>query len=205
MLSLEDINRAARFLIGDLDEEDLIVSRRLGVGRIRTERQQQLRSSDLSLAVLDFGDWDLSGKLPFPDGAFDAISASLFLSYLFAPDTAVREMHRMLRPGGRLLVSSMVPDSDISGIFTRYITEQSTLDVDSAQVQEREHNLREARTMLNEAASLFSLEEDGWFRFFDESQLISMMREAGFTNIRSYPSLGSPAQATIVIGTRKTV
>ena len=84
ILCLEDINRSSRFLKGDLDEEDLKESRRQGIGRINRERQKQLRSSDLSLAVLDFGDWDIGGRLPFPEAAFDAISASLFLSYLFA-------------------------------------------------------------------------------------------------------------------------
>ena len=102
-------------------------------------------------------------------------------------------MYRMLRPGGRLLISSMVPDSDISGIFTRYITEQATLDVESAQSKEREHNLREARTMLNEAASLFSLEEDGWFRFFDESQLISMMLGSRFFRYSRFSDPWNPS------------
>lgn len=204
-LVLKDLNRAARFLNGDLDEEDLKPSRRLGFGSIEPHRLAQIRSSDLFLAVLDFGDWDRDGKIPLEEARFDAISGSLFLSYLFAPGEAVKEFARMLKPGGRLLISTMKPDSDISGIFTRYIAEQSTLDAQSAKDEDRERNLREARTMLNEAAALFSLEEDGWFRFFDENELISMMRKAGFTGIRSYGSLGTPNQAIIVTGIKKKV
>ncbi len=204
-LILEDLNRAARFVIGELDEEDLKPSRRLGTGLLNTHRLAQVRSSDLFMAILDFGDWGRDGRLPLENEAYNAIYGSLFLSYLFAPEEAVKEFHRMLKPGGRLLISTMKPDSDISGIFTRYIREQSTMDADSARNVDREGNLREARSMLNEAAALFSLEEDGWFRFFDEKDLISMMRNAGFTNIRTVESLGEPAQAIIITGVKKRV
>jgi SAM-dependent methyltransferase len=202
-LVLKDLNRGARFVTGRLLEEDLKPSGRQGNGRIPPERLETIRSSDLLLAVLDFGDWDREGKLPIDDAAFDGISASLFLSYLFAPGEAVKEFARMLKPGGRLLISTMKPDSDISGIFTKYIADQSSLDARTAKAEDRERNLREARSMLNEAAALFSLEEDGWFRFFNESELIEMMRNAGFTNIQTIESLGNPAQAIIVTGNKK--
>jgi len=203
-LILTDMNRAARFIIGDLDEEDLKPSRKTGSGRLSSDHLARVRSSDLLLAILDFGDWGRDGKLSLKDQTFDAICGSLFLSYLFAPEEAVKEFFRMLKPGGRLLISTMKPDSDISGIFTRYIEEQSSLDTGSSD-ENREENLREARSMLNEAAALFSLEEDGWFRFFDEHELITMMRNAGLTNIRVIESLGEPAQATIITGEKKKV
>jgi len=202
-LILKDLNRAARFITGDLNEEDLKPSKRLGIGPIIPERLNQIRSSDLFLSVLDFGDWSREGKLPIDNNSYDAISASLFLSYLFAPGESVKEFCRMLKPGGRLVISTMKPDSDISGIFTKYIAEQAALDAKSAKEEDRERNLREARSMLNEAAALFSLEEDGWFRFFDEAELIMMMREAGLTDIRVTESLGKPTQAIIVSGNKK--
>jgi len=203
VLILRDLNRAARFVTGDLLEEDLKPSRRLGSGPLSIDRIKQIRSSDLFLAVLDFGDWSRDGRLPIDNESFDAISASLFLSYLYAPGEAVKEFARMLKSGGRLVISTMKPDSDISGIFTKYIAEQSSLDAKKAKSEDREKNLREARSMLNEAAALFSLEEDGWFRFFDEAELINMMRDAGLTDIRTFESLGNPAQAIIVTGSKK--
>ncbi len=202
-LILRDLNRAARFVTGNLYEEDLKPSRRLGTGLLNPKRLEQIRSTDMFLAILDFGDWSREGKLPVKDETFDAINASLFLSYLFAPGEAVSEFARMLKPGGRLVISTMKPDSDISGIFTKYIAEQSSLDAQSAKEEDREQNLREARSMLNEAAALFSLEEDGWFRFFEEAELIKMMRIAGFTNIKAIESLGNPALAIIVSGNKK--
>ena len=48
---------------------------------------------------------DLGGPLPFPDGEFDDVIASLVLHYLRDWGPALAELRRVLRPGGRLLVS----------------------------------------------------------------------------------------------------
>ena len=42
-------------------------------------------------------------KLPFPDGAFDAVTIAYGLRNLADLEAGVAEMHRVLRPGGRLL------------------------------------------------------------------------------------------------------
>lgn len=43
--------------------------------------------------------------LPFPDGEFDAVTASYLLNHLPRPDAAVRELGRVLVPGGRLAMT----------------------------------------------------------------------------------------------------
>lgn len=48
---------------------------------------------------------DLSEVLPFEDDTFDDVIASLVLHYLEDWAPALSEIHRVLRPGGRLLVS----------------------------------------------------------------------------------------------------
>jgi SAM-dependent methyltransferase len=48
---------------------------------------------------------DLGGPLPFPDGEFDDVIASLVLHYLEDWGPALAELRRVLKPGGRLLVS----------------------------------------------------------------------------------------------------
>ena len=48
---------------------------------------------------------DLDRPLPFGDGAFDDAVASLVLHYLQDWDPALGELRRVLRPGGRLIVS----------------------------------------------------------------------------------------------------
>lgn len=48
---------------------------------------------------------DLGAPLPFEDAAFDVVVASLVLHYLQDWSVALAELRRVLRPGGRLLVS----------------------------------------------------------------------------------------------------
>ncbi len=45
-----------------------------------------------------------SQTLPFPDATFDAIMARSLLHHLPDPDRGVDEMHRVLKPGGEILV-----------------------------------------------------------------------------------------------------
>ena len=48
---------------------------------------------------------DLGRPLPFPDGAFDDVIASLVLHYLEDWTAPLAELRRVLRPGGRLIAS----------------------------------------------------------------------------------------------------
>ncbi|PWI07037.1 SAM-dependent methyltransferase [Streptomyces sp. NWU339] len=48
---------------------------------------------------------DLSDRLPFADGAFDDVVASLVLHYLEDWGPTLAELRRVLRPGGRLIAS----------------------------------------------------------------------------------------------------
>lgn len=46
----------------------------------------------------------LSERLPFRDGSFDTVVATLVLCSVDDPDAAVHEVRRVLRPGGTVLV-----------------------------------------------------------------------------------------------------
>ncbi|MFB7588694.1 class I SAM-dependent methyltransferase [Streptomyces sp. NPDC056169] len=48
---------------------------------------------------------DLNDRLPFDDGAFDDVTASLVLHYLEDWGPTLAEIRRVLRPGGRLIAS----------------------------------------------------------------------------------------------------
>lgn len=86
-LSLELRNRGAEVTGFDSSTEMVGLARkRLG--------------DDADLRVLD-----LAKPLPFPDGGFDDVVSSLSLHYLREWEGPLRELRRVLRPGGRLLVS----------------------------------------------------------------------------------------------------
>jgi ubiquinone/menaquinone biosynthesis C-methylase UbiE len=50
--------------------------------------------------------------LPFPDGAFDAVISNSIIHHIPEPETAFREMVRVLRPGGGLFVRDLLRPPD---------------------------------------------------------------------------------------------
>ena len=67
-------------------------------GMLELARRRLGDDADLQVA-------DLGSPLPFPDGAFDDVIASLVLHYLEDWGPALTELRRVLKPGGRLIVS----------------------------------------------------------------------------------------------------
>lgn len=51
-----------------------------------------------SLAVMD------AGRLGFPDGAFDAVTAQFLITLVPDPEAALDEMERVLKPGGEIVL-----------------------------------------------------------------------------------------------------
>jgi demethylmenaquinone methyltransferase/2-methoxy-6-polyprenyl-1,4-benzoquinol methylase len=51
-------------------------------------------------------------RLPFPDGAFDAVTSAFLLRNLTDPLAGIREQARVLKPGGRLVALDATPPPD---------------------------------------------------------------------------------------------
>jgi hypothetical protein len=90
----------------------------------------------------------------------------------------------------------MRPDSDLSMIFTDYIRRVD----DQNDGRGGPDGSRGARGMLNEAATLFELEEDGYFRFYTSGELKGLLEGAGFIDVALRSSMGRPPQAIIATG-----
>jgi ubiquinone/menaquinone biosynthesis C-methylase UbiE len=183
-----EIGRAARFLLGRLTPEDL------KPGAPAADRQA-LTARHLRLRHLHFGDSTPRLRLDLPDGCFDRIGSSLVLPYLYDPLASLREMHRLLAPGGTLVVSSIRPNFDPSKLYTEgaeILARQAEAgDAGAAR------KLEALRHFANMISRLIELEEDGRFRFLDGAALEALLAEAGFSRVHTFQALGSPPTAIV--------
>src|SRR5208282_69371 len=62
-------------------------------------------------------------RLPFRDGAFDAVTISFGLRNVADPGAALAEMRRVSRPGGRLVVCefSTITIAPVDMLYRRYL------------------------------------------------------------------------------------
>ena len=137
----------------------------------------------------------LPGGLPLPDASFDRVAMSLVLSYLQHPDDVLFEIRRVLRPGGELVISSMVRDADTSSMFTACVQAIQAAPDSAFGEDGRAPMLEAARHMLDASSELFRLEEEGHFRFYNPDELADRVTLAGFEVIEAWTGFGSPGQA----------
>jgi ubiquinone/menaquinone biosynthesis C-methylase UbiE/dienelactone hydrolase len=194
---VEELGRAARLVRGRLREDDF---RACGTARSLLPGSPPARTAQLRFDHLVFGDAGVDEQLAFASDSYDGVVASLLLPYLANPDETVRELHRALKPGGRLVVSANRPDTDMSEIFTRLVDDLGAGRVPPPPGMDRDRFLDELRTYTSSAAFLLRLADEQTFRFFAPDQLRQMLEQAGFRSVEVRPSFGDPPQAYVAVG-----
>jgi SAM-dependent methyltransferase len=91
--------RYSRFLLRHADSDALITSFDLSPHMLRRARER-LHSARVSHAVADLT------RLPYADASFDAVVCGWVLEHLPDPRPGLRELARVLRSGGKLLLLS---------------------------------------------------------------------------------------------------
>ncbi|MBD3415086.1 MAG: methyltransferase domain-containing protein [Candidatus Aminicenantes bacterium] len=141
--------------------------------------------------------------LPFRVGYFNKIVMSLVLSYIFNPLETLIETHRILSPRGFLILSSVRPDADASGLFTRLVKKVEQMEEDAfPEKWDKQLVLDSIRSFLNDAQALVELEEAGAFDFFDLDNLYGLLEEAGFEKVQTIETFGSPPQGYICVAAK---
>lgn len=144
------------------------------------------------------------GAIPLASASQDRVIASLLISYVSRPDRLLAEIRRVLRPEGRLVLSAPRRDADLSKIYSDGLQE-----LDPGRVRrmfgpraEQEFSTLQ-RDLMNQGARLLTLEEEGWFRFWDLEEFVDLVRAAGFEDVSGELAFGQPPQVSVVSGRRK--
>jgi ubiquinone/menaquinone biosynthesis C-methylase UbiE len=216
----------------NLGSSDTIIDVGAGMGELALATCERLDTEDVSVIEIDFvgaalrrgaqrrnnvrtgcrvsveqciANLDLtSGRaIPFRTGGADAVLASLVISYIANSGRLLEEAFRVLRPGGRIVVSSMLEDADVSMLFHDGLVEFATTEARQQLVSgDVQHFDEMVRNFLNDASKLLDLEEQGAFRFWSAEDLSHAVANAGFVRITTLEGLGNPPQGVIVGATR---
>jgi SAM-dependent methyltransferase len=132
------------------------------------------------LALEIFG--GLLEDAPWPDGSFDVAFADNVLEHTTSPEDVLKKLHRLLRPGGHLVV--IVP-SYVNSMYFRMMLGLKRL------IPERFLGKQLLRLLK------FDPDHDGGYPYhileFDRATLSTLVRRAGFEIVRGEGSLPLPA------------
>ena len=130
---------------------------------------------------------DLHDPLPFADHQFDRIVSNLVVGYVADSLTVLRELYRVLAPGGRMVLSNLKPNGDFSGIYQNLVS----------QAGHREQKT-EARELLNNYGKIRQAEKEGQFRFFDRTEWKHALSELKCVYAEVYPTFANQAYLIVL-------
>lgn len=135
-----------------------------------------------SLISCDFLHLDLAAPLCFQDGSFDKICCNLVLSYV--PDDAftLDEMWRVLKLGGRMVVTSLKPHADLTEVYRAFLKMADT-----------DKEIDDARHLLANAGTIKAREVEGLYNFYSEKELGSMLLQLGASEVHVVPAFSNQA------------
>jgi ubiquinone/menaquinone biosynthesis C-methylase UbiE len=199
----EELNRAARWLLHRLGPDDLVAQLAPDAAASLLARPSAVQASHLRFSRLRFLGARLDAGLPFEDEGLDKVLLSLVLSYVHNPDETLAEVYRTIRPGGRVVVSTVRPDADASRLVDELVTRvKSDTRLAPTFGVSPEELASALQKYLSDAARIHELAEEGVFRFFAREELSAMLERAGFGQVKVHETFGRPALVYVAIGVK---
>lgn len=149
---------------------------------IKTLEPKRILGGESASGSYTFIQGNLDTPLPLLSGTVDQIVCNLVLSYLNDPLGLLREFVRVLKPEGRMVISTLKPMADCSQIY-RNVAEKA---------RSREQ-VDQARTLLNNAGGIAVKETHGLYRFFSQLELEALLEASGAVPLSWRISLGNQA------------
>ena len=139
-----------------------------------------------SLITTSFCRGDLNMPLPFRDNQFDRIVCNLVISYLQDPLSTLRELMRVLSPKGKIILTNLKPQADLSQIYRNFVRQAN-----------RPEEVEEARQLLTNSGKIKQAEGDGVFRFFDRQELAMLLLSSGAVRPRIFSTFANQAYLAV--------
>lgn len=133
-------------------------------------------------------DWGV--PFPFTDGSVERILCHLSLSFIPSPLHCLRQMLRVLHPGGTAVVTCFQPYTDLSMLFRRYLRTEDHNEFDSP-----------AKIALHYLGRLREAVYHGLLHNYERDELARLLTQAGAGSIQFYSVLDNQLLLAIV---RKT-
>jgi len=129
---------------------------------------------------------DLDCPLPIRDNRFDRIVCNLVLGYLQDPLFTLREFVRVLSPGGKMVITSLKPQADLSEIYRLTEHQPGQPEVTEA-----------ARQMLISFGTIKQAERDGMFHSLTRQELTLLLLASGAVQISVHSAFDDQAYLAV--------
>ncbi len=175
--------------IGIEDSQDLLTQARQSIRALHQELDRDFAGT-LTIHPPMTTDWlhaDWTQSLPFKDHSLHRIVCNLSLPFIRSPLMTIRELHRILHPQGRLVLTVFHPDTDLSVLYRRHL-HRANQDEFSPQAQTVLHHLGRLREAI----------QHGLLHTFDHSSLTSFLRQTGIHTFRILPALNGHVLLAVI-------
>jgi ubiquinone/menaquinone biosynthesis C-methylase UbiE len=157
-----------------------------GLAEAKRSLEEEQQAAAGRLLDASFVRGDLNAPLPFANEQFDRVVCNLVVGHLENPSFTISEFLRVLSPGGKLILTNLKPDSDMSQIYRNFQRQTENPD-----------DVEEARDLLNNSADIRQAATEGVFRFWDRQEFAMLLLSAGAEDVRIFKTFAEQAYIAV--------